>query len=424
MKLLKLKGVVCLLLVMFSVQLTAQEKKNITGTLTDGKTGAPLPFATVNLVKSLRGTVTNEKGKFEMIVPEGAESDTLVARFLGYEDKKIPLSKINDHIDLKLQSSAYSLTEVVIRPKPPTYYIKLAVSKIKENYPDQPFTTRAYYGEKLTENGHFVKHNEGVFQTYYPSFQDTVKNQNQLMLLRVEEKTREIAFMKRQREKEAKKERKKAEKKGKEYKEEDLFDAEELFGGPNDILDASRIEGEGDVFLDSNNFKKINYTFGPGTTYQGKKIMVINFKTRRKVDHVKMEGTIYIDEESDAIVAMNYKGVFKIPLAIKPILFLFGVSIENPKFEVNKKYREIKGRWYPSDIQWGIDLNVTKRYLFRKNEQGNFNISQVFVVNDFNLDTPKEIEEKKMFDPKKGFKKEQEFNDLSLKWSEVNTVKR
>lgn len=401
-----------------------QDLFQFSGRLVDSKTNVAIPYATVSLQKSLIGTVTNENGEFELMIPDSIEGDSLIFRYLGYIDRKFAAKKDQLPLVVKLEANSFTLKEVIVTPMPPEYYIKRAVSKLPINLPNESFETYGYFSEKIKENGEFLKHNEAVFKTYYPAFQDTLPFEHQLILYRKEKKIKEMAFMKKQIEKEAAKERKKAEKKGKEYEEEDMLDLDGLLGGPEDILKASKLD-EKIMFLDSNSkdFEKFIFTFGTPTTYHGKEVLVINFKNKKKVEHTRFNGTVYIDLKSDAIVALDYTGVVHIPITVKPILFMMGFSLENPTVTVKQNYREVNGKWYPSHTTLKLNLNVTKRHLFTKNEFGNFEFDQVFAVSKYGFENLSSIPKEKQFDPKEDYEK-QVHNDIELKWSDVNVMKK
>lgn len=74
----------CFVLVGFSSLLLAQPQTNISGRVTDAATNAPLPFASVYLNGSTRGTTTDEQGRYTLShVPLGTVE--VVASFLGYK---------------------------------------------------------------------------------------------------------------------------------------------------------------------------------------------------------------------------------------------------------------------------------------------------------------------------------------------------
>jgi len=411
----------CFLTIAICFESIAQNNRLITGTITNLENGTALPFASISLKKQLIGTITNENGEFGFLIPENIFDDTLVASYLGYYDQKIFVGAIKNQLSIKLQANLFAIQEVVIRPMPPTHYIKVAVNKLEENYPNTPFTTEAYYSEKITENNRFIMHNEAVFKTYYPAYQDTISNQNQLYLYRNEKKVRKVEFMSDKIKKEKEKEKKKASKKGLEYAEdeESMINVGELFGGPGGILEIGGIDNK-DAFLDSTSFKKFHYSFNEKSTPD---MMVISYKSKKFIDNVRYNGNIFIDMQTDAIVAIESNGIINMSLAIKSILFIMGIRIDKPYIIRKEKYRQINNRWYPENIQLAMDLTITKKNMFKENEHSDFGINWVFSVNKFELDNPVPIPLDKRFNSETEFET-QVFNDNGLSWSEINIMKK
>ena len=382
-----------LLLLIFLLLITdyiGQKNNIISGTITDKLTGEPLPFATIGLETHFIGTVSNEQGFFKLIVPDSIKADSIYFNYLGYEPLRLPLR--GSVFKISLAKRTYLLQEVIVRDFSPIDYIKWAVQKIDQNYPSEEFITYAYFKEHIMENNVSVIGNESFFKTHYAFRKDSCITQNQLLLYKSTA--------------------------DKNHHENDLIQINNLFGGPELILQAGNIYNL-EPFLDSNNFKKFNYFFdesGPNN------LIVINYHSKKAIDHVKLRGKIYIDRNSMAITSIKYTGDFKIPLIYKPILFAAGIGIRNTKLAITKNYHHIKTLWYPDNTQIQINLDAEKKHLFRANEVFNLELNQIFVINRTLINHIKEIEPSLRFDPKKAFP-DQVYNTENISWDEVNTLK-
>ena len=246
----------CLLLSSFSG--LTQNKRLISGTVLNASTKEPLPYATVALKKQMIGIVTNEEGRFDLYIPDDAQEDTLLISYFGFKHGLIALNSIRSPLEIKLQSSAVELQEVVVRPSPPEHYIRLAMRYVSRNYPKTPFQTEAYYREKILENKNLIRCDEGIFKSYYPNFLDSVKSQHQLLLFRSAENPQEVAFMSEERKKKAEKNKKKGKK---EDTETVGIDLGESFGGPEDILSGVNLSKDPVNYLDTTTFKRYKYSF-------------------------------------------------------------------------------------------------------------------------------------------------------------------
>jgi hypothetical protein len=399
--------------------LMAQEKRLVSGIVSDALTHEALPFTTVALKKQLIGTVTNDEGKFDFYVPVEFEADTLVIGYFGYTPQYIALSAISGPLVIKLEPNAVELQEVVIRVLKPEGYIRMAMQRINENYPKLPFGTDAYYREKVIENKNLIKCDEGIFRTYYTNYLDTVRNPSQLMLFRRAQNTSKVEFMSKEREKKAEKEKKK----GKKDDENIGVDVSSSFGGPENILKSAALNRHTEGCIDTLKFKSYNYSFAKSTTYNNSELIVIDFSTKGKVDHIRAAGRIYLDVASLAIVKIESKGDFIIPVIIKPILFLYGLGIENPSYEKNLEFQQVKGKWYPKNIQFNINVELVNRHWFKKNEHSLFEIEGAFIVNKTNVDNALQIPMAKRFNSKKDMK-DQVFNDENISWEGLNIIKK
>ncbi len=396
----------------------AHGQRVISGSIINSKTNEPLSFAALSLKKANLGTVSNENGEFDFLIPADIKGDSLVVSYIGYKSRVMSVDAIESPIQIKLEAQSFALSEVVVRPLPPTYYIRVAMQSIGKNYPNKPFQTEAYYRERVKENKVYVDDIDAVFKSYYPHYVAKTKNQHQLMLYRKGD-IHKFQFMKYKIEKEKLKEMKQAKKDGTEYTDKDIAG---LFGGPENTLDIDFIRDK-EAFMDTTAFNKFNYSFGKPTTYDGKELMVINFESKRVVDYQRMVGKVLLEPGSLAVVMVEYKSDFVVPLLLRPVLFALGYSVENPKLEKKYSYREMGGRWYPQNIEYVVDVGLTKRHLFKSNEVAEFHVENRFMINKIITDKPATIDAAKRFNGEKKYE-EQIFNDSGISWGDVNIIKK
>jgi len=81
----------------------------VSGTITD-ENGEPLPGATITVLGSLQGTVSDLDGKFALSVPDGA---SLVISYIGYKSQTISVGT-QAVINVQLQQDESSLNEVLV----------------------------------------------------------------------------------------------------------------------------------------------------------------------------------------------------------------------------------------------------------------------------------------------------------------------
>lgn len=103
------------------------------GTVTD-QAGEPLPYATLYVLNTTKGTTTNIEGRYSIDLPPGQYE--LVYQYVGYKKQQIPLSV--DHrrvlLDVVLEPEVLQLEEVVVKAggEDPAYeVIRQAIAKRK-----------------------------------------------------------------------------------------------------------------------------------------------------------------------------------------------------------------------------------------------------------------------------------------------------
>jgi len=419
----RFKSYIILIVILFTIipSLCAQDNSVITGQVLNGENKEPLPFASIRLKNHPIGTISNENGAFDFYIPKSKRNDTLSISFIGFNSYEVPIANLNRKLEIVLTPSSNVLDEIILTEKDPLDYIKKALERLSENYPQNEYQSIAYYRQKFIENGAVINKEEGVFKTYYSKASDSSKNQHQLLLYKPEENPQQFQFMREWFEEKQEKRKKKAIKKGEEFDEEEYDSEIDMdFGGPESVIDLD-INNDRDNYLNPKHFKKYEYSFGDETSLNGERLVTINFKAKRTIDHKKDSGKILINTEDFAIVSIEQTGKFSIPFMVKPILFVIGLRIESPTFQTVISYQKYKGKWYPQLFRWDAKVELTKKHTFDPNENSDINIGQVFFINQLDsIGTP--IQEEQRFNKDEDME-EQVFNDLDLQWGELNIIK-
>lgn len=404
-----------------SLSLHSQVTNAISGTILNKESQEPLPYASIRLKNHPIGTVSNDDGEFDFYIPKSKRNDTLSISFIGFNSYEIPLSAISSFLQIELSPNVNVLDEVLLTEKNPLDYIKRALERIPENYPQDPYQSLAYYREKFIENGAVINKEEGVFKTYYPTAGDSSKNEHQLLLYRPEQNPQQFQFMREWYMAKQEKRKKKAIKKGEEFEEEEFDSDIDLdLGGPESVIDLD-INNERDSYLNPKHFSKYEYRFGEDTWLNGERLVTILFKAKRKIDHKKDSGKILINTEDYAIVSIEQTGKFSIPFIVKPILFVIGLKIESPEFSTVINYQKFDEKWYPELFRWDANVRLTKKHTFDPNENSDINIGQVFFINELNSEAVP-ISSENAFDSSEEMD-EQVHNDLDLDWNGLNIIK-
>ena len=405
----------------------SQNKSVVSGVITNKEDNLPLPFASVTLKNYPMGTLSNENGEFDFYIPDSKRNDTIQISFIGFNNYELPITSALSELKIELQPSNEVLDEVILSKLSPLDYIKNALENIDKNYQQDPFQTIAYYREKLIENNQTISKKEGVFKTHYTATGDSSKNQHQLLLYKPTENLQNFQFMRKwidkRIEKETKKAKKKAKKKGEIFEDDFDFDRDMNMGGPETIINMADIRNgsSNNNFLNPKHFKKYEYTFGDEKYFNGDILVTIHYKALKKIESVKDQGTVLISKGDYAIALIEGSGILTVPVLAKPIIFLVGLSVSNPKFRNTVSYQKYKDKWYPKLFRWDATISLKKSHLFSENEQANLKIGQVFFINQLEY-VSTAIPKEKRFDSGEDME-EQVHNDINISWQGMNVIK-
>ena len=111
----------------------AQELKDFTATVINAQTEYPLESVHVVNLNQVKGTITNQDGKFTILA---AVNDTLYFSYLGFKTQKVRVT--NDMFrfgdtEIALTELAYALEEVVVTPYQLTGYLEIDVKNLPVN---------------------------------------------------------------------------------------------------------------------------------------------------------------------------------------------------------------------------------------------------------------------------------------------------
>lgn len=401
-----MKALAAFYLFLLFLPFTSLAQQTLEGRILDAQTSEPLAFASVGIMGKRYGTVSNAEGYFTFRIPKGLEKDTLMCSYIGYSSYKQVVSALPASLEVRLEQVSLTLEEVVITPRSPEDYIRSAVAKIKDNYLDTKYRTTGYYSDYFKENETYIRSSELIFEMNTPPYPDTTQAQVRLLQGRIRDELGEIQFRKKQREKKG---------------EDDMIKIESIFDGPEEVIALDPVR-ELEPFLKEENFKKFRYTLEAPMSYQDKTLMVISFKQRRKIDHGKSNGKIFIDIRSEAIVAVEYEGKLIIPAYVHPILLVFGVGISSPSYTKIVRFRQLGDRWVIDNTLVQARIRVTDKNLFSKNEHFLYAAEQVFVATDFDTENVQPFPPAECFDKDKPLREQLPPEDPSF-WSRYNVIR-
>src|SRR5688572_30636207 len=154
------------LLIAFSAQ---AQKITLSATVQDNQSQEPLPFASVGIKGKSIGTISNLQGQFDFHFPAEYRNEILVISMLGYENYEAPIWSLLDSkaTVIPMSRSTTVLKEVEVRDSlSGGEILSLALGKIEENYPMDPFRLKGFYRDVKKVGGTYIALLEAAVEIY------------------------------------------------------------------------------------------------------------------------------------------------------------------------------------------------------------------------------------------------------------------
>jgi len=161
-------------LLMFSLASQAQ-KITISGKAVDNETKEPLPFATIGIKGKSIGTITNLQGEFDFHIPPEFQNDLFTINMLGYQTYEAPVWTLLGTLSLviEVKKSTLVLDEVLISDSlNGGEILQIAISRIEQNYPMQPYLMDGFYRDIKKVGGTYVSLLEAAVKIYDEDYQE------------------------------------------------------------------------------------------------------------------------------------------------------------------------------------------------------------------------------------------------------------
>jgi hypothetical protein len=165
-----------LLLLLTSTAVSAQ-KVTLSGKVLDRDSNEPLPLASIYIKGQTIGTVANLNGEFDFHFPATLRMEIIVVSMLGYENYEAPAWSLLDDNNPKtilLSKSITLLGEIVVTTDSLSggEIFRIAMSRISQNYPDQPFLLDGFYRDIKKVSGTYIALLEAAVKIYDENYSE------------------------------------------------------------------------------------------------------------------------------------------------------------------------------------------------------------------------------------------------------------
>lgn len=251
----------------------------VIGKVLDKTNKKALEFVTIVLNGTNKGSLSNESGQFDFLIPDGIKNPILIFSMIGYENQHVAIDPGNrGAITVEMVPRLISLQEVVIRYIDPTIILKEGIRRIPENYLSTPSSMKAYFREFSLKNKEIMTFSEAVLEIDKQSYSNAFANDRAKLI-----KGRKISNV---------------------SSEDSLI--LKIQSGVYSSLKLDIIKNP-TYFLQPDFEQLYNLEFSDITYFRDKLVYVINFNQKPQINSALYEGNIYIDQESLAIVAADFE---------------------------------------------------------------------------------------------------------------------
>ena len=120
----------------------------VSNKVVDRETGEPLPFASIGIKGRPIGTISNLQGDFDFHIPFEYRNDILMVSMLGYKTFEAPVWSVLENQDkiIRMDKSTIILENVIVCDSlQGGDILRIALSRISDNYPNDPFLLEGFY---------------------------------------------------------------------------------------------------------------------------------------------------------------------------------------------------------------------------------------------------------------------------------------
>lgn len=313
-----------------------QEILEVYGNISDLRTGKPLAYASIGLMDTYYGTISNEDGSFLLRIPDTLQQPILVSSYIGYRNQYMPVSfKSTEPLEIRMSKNIISLQEVIIRYQDPVGLLRTAIERIPENYLDVPSGMQAYYREKVTKDDRYMLFSEAVVEIAKPPYRNSIATERSRLL------------------------------KGRKLTNIALEDTVvfKISAGINSMLQLDIIKHT-PGFLSGDFALVYDLHFSDVVSFKDRLVYVISFQQKEFIDETLFRGDIYIDRENLAIIAADFE-YDPVRLSGEEDMFVEKksrkVRIRPVSARYHVEYRKSGGAYHLAQVQGEVNFKVRKR---------------------------------------------------------------
>jgi hypothetical protein len=312
----------------------------VKGALFDQQTGEPVIFASIHVLQTAMGVVTNQEGGFQLTVPDSLKQLTLRFTHIGYESQETELALLKEgFINVGMKPVVVPLQEVVVSYVHPVQILQDMRANRERNYASEPAYLTTFYREGINLNDKNIDLTESILQVYKTGFQKKASS-DQVKLI-------------------------------KKHRLFNRFETDTIYPKMRSGIQSCLIL---DVIKEMPDFiapdQETQYTY----VYQGKNtiderlVHVISFRQKDHILEPLYNGELYIEDQNKALVELRFEVnanhvqqatntfIDKKPVGLK-------INLQQAKYRVSYKPSN-DGLYYTNHIRGDVSFKVRRKNRF------------------------------------------------------------
>ncbi len=310
--------------------------RRISGLITDRETNEAIPYASISVLNEPFGTITNRDGRYELKIPHNYQETPLVFSCMGYAQQIVlPDTLRQDVLNIEMRPVDIRLGEIKVTAIDPIRVVDKMVDNIGENYPKETRLMTSFYREVLLQDKNYINVSEAVLDILKAPY-DNAMREDRIRFLKGRKSPNVEPF------------------KWVDFK---------MQGGPYYITKLDVVKTM-DSFLDKDYRSFYRYEADYMIDYFGRPTYVILFEPVGKIDFPCYEGKLFIDQESFALVHVEFSlGKAGMKYARKSLIRKkpkgFNVRPLDLNYQIN--YKQNEGRWNMNSAHISVKFRVRSR---------------------------------------------------------------
>ncbi len=309
----------------------------IRGALVDEQNGEPIISASIHILNTSLGAVTNMEGRFLLFIPDSLLQYKARFSHIGYESREIELSLLKDrHIDIEMKQQIIQLQEVIVNTVNPVQLLNDMLNNRRLNYSSEPAYLTTFYREGIDHNDRNIDLTESVIKVYKTGFHNKADD-DQAKLIK---KRRIVSRL-----------------------QTDMIFPKILSGVQSClILDVMK---ELPDFITPNSDSPYQYSFQGKSTIDDRPVFIIYFQQKEFFQEPLYRGELFIEADNKALVEVRFEVNPQLAnkatnsfIDKKP--FRLTMSLQQAKYKVSYKPSS-NGLYYTNHIRGDVNFKIRRR---------------------------------------------------------------